>query len=373
MKRLFFTLAGIIIAATIMAQAPNAIKYQAVARDNAGDVLANQSVSLTISILQGSVTGREVFTETHDSTTNAYGLVSLNIGAGNPSDFANIDWANGPYFVKVVMDGNVMGTSQLLSVPYAKYADEAGNAFSGSYNDLTGTPDLSDTANYADQSALEDTASSLRNDLAPKNNVLALDNTTAFTPDADYEPATKKYVDDNVGSSGHYVGELYGGGIVFWVTPDGQHGLIASLDDLDGGSGIAWSNILYTEIGASAQSMTDGASNTAAIIAQSGHTSSAAKLCNDYAGGGFNDWYLPSNRELYLLASQDVLIDYILDNDGNGATNGFSQEYAAPTYGRYWSSTEYYGSNAWYYYFVYGYSDVNNKAYTYRVRAVRAF
>ena len=475
MKRLFFTLAGIIIAATMMAQAPNAVKYQAVARDNAGDVIANQSVSLTISILQGSVTGTEVFTETHDSTTNAYGLVSLNIGAGNPTDFANIDWANGPYFIKVVMDGNEMGTSQLLSVPYAKYADEAGNVFSGSYNDLTdvpanmdkdatddfdgdfnslsnvpanldtdatddfdgdynslintpdlsiysttdttldesevddmvsnngyamqaglndsianlkgdlatvatsgdyadlsNAPDLSDTANYADQSALEDTASSLRNDLAPKNNVLGLDNTTAFTPDADYEPATKKYVDDNVGGSGHYVGELYGGGIVFWVTPDGQHGLIASLDDLDGGSGIAWSNVSSTQIGANAQSMTDGASNTAAIIAQSGHTSSAAKLCNDYAGGGFNDWYLPSNRELYLLASQDVLIDYILDNDGDGATNGFS--HAAPTYGRYWSSTEIQSDWAYYYNFLYGSSNGNLvKTKTFSVRAVRAF
>ncbi len=125
---LFLLLTFTFSLSTVIAQSPNAIKYQAVARDASGDVIANQNVNLTISILQSSVTGTEVFTETHDSTTNAYGLVSLYIGAGNPIDFANIDWANGPYFVKVVMDGNVVGTSQLLSVPYALYAETAGSS-----------------------------------------------------------------------------------------------------------------------------------------------------------------------------------------------------------------------------------------------------
>lgn len=175
------------------------------------------------------------------------------------------------------------------------------------------------------------------------------------------------------GGSTHYVGKLYGGGIVFYVDQTGGHGLIASLDDLDGGSGAAWSNIINIEIGASAQSMTDGASNTTAITGQAGHTSSAAKLCEDYAGGSFTDWYLPSNRELYLLASQDILIDQILDNDGDPSTNGFSQEYISPTYGRYWSSTEHHSLSAWSYYFYNGYSSNYYKNYAYRVRAVRAF
>jgi hypothetical protein len=327
---LFLLLTFTFSLSTVIAQAPNAIKYQAVARDASGDVIANESVSLTISILQGSVTGTEVFTETHDSTTNAYGLVSLNIGAGNPTDFANIDWANGPYFVKVVMGGNVMGTSQLLSVPYAKYADNAGN-------------------------------------------VLALDNTTAFTPDADYEPATKKYVDDNVGGSGHYVGELYGGGIVFYVYDNGQHGLIASLDDLDGGSGVAWSATTGTEIGASAKSFYDGASNTAAIVAQDGTAGYAATLCNSYTGGGQTDWYLPASWELNLLYNSAFLINKILENDGDGTTNGFNAQDESPTYGGYWSSTENDSVYAWYYYFLDGHSGNYVKTSTYRVRAVRAF
>jgi len=174
-------------------------------------------------------------------------------------------------------------------------------------------------------------------------------------------------------SSTHYVGELYGGGIVYFVYDNGQHGLIASLDDLDGGSGVAWSATQNTEIGASAKSMTNGIGNTAAIVAQDGTIGYAATLCNSYTGGSFTDWYLPSNRELYLLCSQDILIDQILDNDGNGATNGFSQEYVAPTYGRYWNSTEFSSTNAWYCNFINGYSTNISKSDTYRVRAVRAF
>ncbi len=172
-------------------------------------------------------------------------------------------------------------------------------------------------------------------------------------------------------SNDHYVGELYGGGIVFYVDQTGEHGLIASLDDLDGGSGAEWG--LYGTDVPDCESMTDGAANTAAIITAGGGATEAAGLCNAYTGGSFTDWYLPSNRELYLLASQDILIDQILDNDGDPSTNGFSQEYISPTYGRYWSSTEYSSSYARQYVFSTGYLYYENKYNTYRVRAVRAF
>ena len=154
--------------------------------------------------------------------------------------------------------------------------------------------------------------------------------------------------------SGHYVGELYDGGIVFYVYHNGQHGLIASLDDLDGGSGVAWSATQSTRVSGRASSMTDGASNTTAIGAQNATAGYAATLCNSYTGGGFIDWYLPANRELLLLTSQDILIDQTLDNDGNPATNGFTQEVVSSD-GRYWSSTGVYNYNAW----GHGYSDGN--------------
>ncbi len=110
------------------AQAPNSFKYQAVVRDAEGNIIKNEQVNLTISILQGSVNGSPVFEETHDSTTNAFGLVTLNIGAGNQTGFKNIDWHAGPYFIKIEKDDVLLGTSQLLSVPYAKHAERSDTA-----------------------------------------------------------------------------------------------------------------------------------------------------------------------------------------------------------------------------------------------------
>jgi hypothetical protein len=136
----------------INAQSPDMFTYQAVARDDQGNVLSGQDVGIKVSILQGSANGTVVYEEEHSKTTTAQGLVNLMIGDGSvlSGTFSNIDWSSGPYFLKVGMDEtggadySTMGTSQLLSVPYAKYADNAGNTFSGSYNDLMNTPDFTD-------------------------------------------------------------------------------------------------------------------------------------------------------------------------------------------------------------------------------------
>ena len=115
----------------IYAQSPQAFKYQAVLRDAQGYVRQNESVVIKISIRQGSGSGTEVFSETHNTQTNEFGLVNLNIGTINPSGFASIDWSNGTYYIKIFVDGTEMGTSQLLSVPYemhtttAEYVDDA--------------------------------------------------------------------------------------------------------------------------------------------------------------------------------------------------------------------------------------------------------
>ena len=238
----------------------------------------------------------------------------------------------------------------------------ASQASNVSATDITNLGNLSGT-NTGDQDL---------SSLATRANVLELNNITPFTPNADYEPATMRYVDDAIdaATSGHYVGEIYGGGIVFFVTPDGTHGLIASLDDLDGGSGVQWGP-LATVVGS--VSMTDGEANTPAIVATSPGAGTAAVLCDDYAGGGYGDWYLPSNREMYLLASHDVLIDYILDNDGDSNTNGFIQEYFTPAGGIYWSSTEWGGDNVFVYRFYQGRNDVSTKDDSRKVRAIRSF
>lgn len=121
---------------SLFAQAPQAFKYQAVARNSSGDVLENKSVSFRISLLRGSTSGTMVYSETHQKITNSFGLVDLEIGKGTilNGDFTAINWGQNTYFIKVEMDpigGNTyqyIGTSQLLSVPYALHAKTAETA-----------------------------------------------------------------------------------------------------------------------------------------------------------------------------------------------------------------------------------------------------
>jgi hypothetical protein len=134
MKRVLLFSIGIIASVVLIAQSPNAFKYQAIVRNNVGEIVSNQTVGLKISIIQGSAMGSAVYTEEHSQTTNDYGLVNLEIGNGlTIDDFSAIDWSVGPYFVQIEMDATggasyvLMGTSQLLSVPYAMYAENAGD------------------------------------------------------------------------------------------------------------------------------------------------------------------------------------------------------------------------------------------------------
>ena len=122
-QKLILSIAGFIfLANTTFSQPPDRYSYQAVLRDASGNVRANSNVSIGISILQGSASGNSVFNETHTVNTNSMGLITLEIGSVNTSDLKNIDWSDGPYFIKIEVDGTEMGTSQLLSVPYALYA-----------------------------------------------------------------------------------------------------------------------------------------------------------------------------------------------------------------------------------------------------------
>lgn len=123
-----------------------------------------------------------------------------------------------------------------------------------------------------------------------------------------------------------YIGELYGGGIIvaMWYYPKTVFNyLIMSIEDVSAAS--QWSNV--TSIAPTATSMHKGESNTSAIIAQASHTTSAAKLCDDYAGGGFTDWYLPSAFEMNHAFNAASIVDTVLGSDA--------------LVGVYWTSTEY--------------------------------
>ena len=103
-------------------QVPGGFTWQAVLRDASGALKANASVEIQITILKGNPEGNNVFNEIHNVTTSPMGLVNLVVGSENTADFNAIDWATGPYFIKIEVDGSDMGTSQLFSVPYALYA-----------------------------------------------------------------------------------------------------------------------------------------------------------------------------------------------------------------------------------------------------------
>jgi hypothetical protein len=115
-------------------QAPGGFKYQALLRNGSGELLSNTNASIEIMILQGSASGSEVYSETHSVTTNVFGLVNLEIGAKDTTSFSSIDWSVGPYYLKIIVNGNEMGTSQLLSVPYALYA-QSGAGYTGPKGD----------------------------------------------------------------------------------------------------------------------------------------------------------------------------------------------------------------------------------------------
>ncbi len=144
MKKLTFvatTLFLLVLAKSSFAQqqqqtsVPHAFKYQAVARNANGDAIANQNIAFRISIVQGSENGATVYQEIQTTTTNQFGLANLSIGRGTPTigNFDSIQWGNGSYFVKIEFDPSggtnysLMSSSEMLSVPYSLYSENAGN------------------------------------------------------------------------------------------------------------------------------------------------------------------------------------------------------------------------------------------------------
>lgn len=149
MKKQFITLLMFVaFAAVSFAQAPDGFKYQAVVRNAGNTIITNQSVGIRMTIQQGSIGGTTVYSESFSETTNAYGLVNLEIGSGIviSGSFSAIDWANGPFYIETAIDitgGNayvVMGTSQLMSVPYALHAQTAESVTNDQVDDADANP-----------------------------------------------------------------------------------------------------------------------------------------------------------------------------------------------------------------------------------------
>jgi len=152
------------------------------------------------------------------------------------------------------------------------------------------------------------------------------------------------------------IGAIYQGGVIFYIDETNKHGLISATADQ--GTSTAWWNGNF--IATNASSMTDGSANTTAIIQIQGNSGSfSAKLCRDYRGGGYNDWFLPSKDQLNVLFTQKTIV------------GGFTIQI-------YWSSTEYENSPAgsvWVQDFETGQQHLDLKSDEIRIhtRAIRAF
>jgi hypothetical protein len=213
MRKLFTFMVAVFLTATLWAQSPEKMSYQAVIRNSSEALVTNTTVGMQISILQGSASGTAVYVETQSPTTNANGLVSLEIGVGTvvSGDFATIDWANGPYFIKTetaveapLTTYTITGTSQLLSVPYALHAKTAATVtgaitetdptFTSSEaanidaNDITNLSNLSgvntgdqDLSTLATKTALGDSTAQVRSKIPDVSGFLTTETDPTFT------------------------------------------------------------------------------------------------------------------------------------------------------------------------------------------------
>ena len=403
MKRILLSLVAIAtISLSSFGQSPEGFKYQAVVRDAVNAILSNQAVGMRLTIQQGAIGGTAVYTETFAITTNTYGLVNLEIGTGTTTDdFTIIDWANGPFFIETAADitggtsYTVMGTSQLMSVPYALYAKTSGNgagpqgpAGIDGTNGTNGTDGIDGVdgavgATGAQGPIGNDGAVGATGPQGPIGNNGAVGATGPQGPIGNdgavgiggvtsagtgisvtgAGTVGSPYVVSTTSACGLSIGDTYQGGIIFYLDPSGCHGLISAPSDQS--TGIQWWNGSYTDTYASGSGLFDGDGNCYRIRASQGNCVScnAAELCLDLTLNSQSDWYLPSKYELNLM--------YENIGQGNalglGNVGGFASD-------NYWSSTEFDNFFAWFQNFISGIQNYFSKDYfDFYVRAVRAF
>jgi len=133
MKKLY-TFLALVITLITFAQAPQGFNYQATVRNSSGALIVNQNVNFKFNIMLNSATSLPVFSETHMAPTDDLGQVNLVIGTGTATtgSFSTINWGTGNYYLGIELNTGsgyvAMGTTQLLSVPYALYANSSGNS-----------------------------------------------------------------------------------------------------------------------------------------------------------------------------------------------------------------------------------------------------
>ncbi|PLX21719.1 MAG: hypothetical protein C0597_03045, partial [Marinilabiliales bacterium] len=194
MKRFkYLSLLFVLISIELLAQVPGNFNYQAVIRNDAGDLLINQSISVRISIFDNLPTGSVLYEEVHSVSTNAFGIVNIVVGNGTveTGNFNEITWGENHKFLGVEVDeGNGyidMGTVQLLSVPYSLYAEISDSSILAAMAHTATTADVAissnnaEIANFADSSRVAGMAYTANTaDLLGSNGVYSTTTDTLF-------------------------------------------------------------------------------------------------------------------------------------------------------------------------------------------------
>ena len=194
----------IIISAMAFAQVPHTISYQAVVRAGTGELIREKQIAMRVAIIQGDMYGESVYNEMHYPSTNENGCVVVEIGGGETDgDFSGIDWAQGPYFMKVEIDPNggdnysIEAINQMLAVPYSFYAERAGNVPDVS-NFITDETDPTVPAWAKAETKPEYDYGEIQN--TPEQQVLSISNDTIFLTNGGFV----KLPAATVGFSGDY-------------------------------------------------------------------------------------------------------------------------------------------------------------------------
>jgi len=379
MKILNLFIALFAVSITTFAQSPNSINYQAVLRDDGSALISDQNVGVQITILSGSILGTPVYQETHATSTNANGLMSIAIGAGSSADdFSSIDWSNGPYFIKTETDPSggsnytVTGTSQMMSVPYALYAKTSGSSITTAQAQAIedNTLDIVDaftkiSANETDIATNAGDISDLIDGQDLQNNAIALNTTKVgiTSEQASAILANREYVTNvetdlnelklEIGSlpDGYiFIGNANGVTEAVQVQGDatiGSNGVSITADAINTAK-ILNETILNEDIAANAaidQSKIAGLSTSLTTISQD-ITNNTTRINDAIAGAGLetDGTYVPGsktnyiNAETSLASALEVLDDQIKTNESSaglvsiteGSNTGYRRADASP-------------------------------------------
>jgi hypothetical protein len=282
------------------------IVYSTLVTNNSKILLKNTNLGIKASIYKGKEKGELIYSEYLQGKTNAKGNLQIDIGVGYvlAGKYADFDNFGGPYFITLDIDPKG-GTDYSINIsrPFL-------NTIKGAQT------------NYK---------FSMGSKVVQKR----------------------------------FIGEIWGGGIIFYLTKDSlgnDHGLIASLHDLSKNARWGLNGIDFFGF----KNASVGKENTKAMITNGAEPGTAAYLCHKYTNDGHKDWYLPAIKEMIQLYEVRGIIDDFLDKDKSDKTKGLEHK-------QYWTSTGYSASTSWFFSFYNGGATNYGKNFVFNVRAIRSF